>query len=270
MSSFLLLSHPAHLCNFDMTPVTWVCTPRLTCLSALEDCDPRGQGVCHSWVFSAPFVVWMNGCCPVLGSGTCLLTIYYTLGPSHSRSAWGPLGPHGYHTCLEDQCYFSFLSDPGWPREQSPVRAWVQVVCWEGLPGGCVRGGRGRQRRRRSPCSGGWRVCHRPHPKQLLDLESWPPPDPNPSSSPSFACSPSSKEQSEEAASSCIPTEMCSTRTQIGGVFPALSLAEIGDFLLNIGRIQGLITGPTSLRLQPFPCPGSEILNRHIPAAQFH
>ena len=129
--------------------------------------------MCHSWVFSPPCVAWMNECCPGLGSCTCLLSIYYTLGPSHSRSAWDPLMPHGYHMCLEDQCYFSFLSDPGWPREQSPKRAWVQIVCWEGLPGGCVRGGRGRQRRRRSPSGGGgWKVCHRPHPKQLLDLES--------------------------------------------------------------------------------------------------
>lgn len=55
----------------------------------------------------------------------------------------------------------------------SPAKAWVQMVCWEGLPGDCVKGGRGRWRSR-GPCNGGWSACQKPHPKQLLDPESPP------------------------------------------------------------------------------------------------
>lgn len=55
--------------------------------------------------------------------------------PGFLGSACATISSCGHHMCLEDHGYFLFLSEPGWPPEQSWMRAQVQRVFGKGSQG---------------------------------------------------------------------------------------------------------------------------------------
>ena len=151
------------------------------------------------------------------------------LGPSQC-GAGDPHGPLSAQviTCAWKNCATSCPC-------LSPAKAWVQMVCWAGLPQECVKGGRGRQRRSRGPCNWGWSACHKPHPKQLLDPESPPsfhathvaPTSPKPFLLLYPVPGHPPRSQQRGCFQLCTRKEV-SDQNQVWGVAPALSPVEIG------------------------------------------